>query len=233
MEDEIVQKIYRLASELVYQQQNNQDLASGLSSQLSELKNKASTKYNLDVQDIYIPNPLLPEQRDEIIENLKSQLDIAIAEKKATTLLNQQLQAEVKDLQSIIREYEEGFEMMTSKLRVHANTRTEGQIRLKREYEALLDAEKSTTAALFMENIMLQTQLRKLSNCLRKVFEHESSEDSHEQEIVQLKKENQALLELLKVSKLSEQEPMIEEKSSPVLKVIRTAGVVEEFFNDE
>ncbi|KAI9474090.1 MAG: hypothetical protein EXX96DRAFT_580571 [Benjaminiella poitrasii] len=233
MEDEIVQKIYKLASELAFQQQSNQDLATGLSSQLSDLKTKASTKYSLDDQDVHIPNPLLPEQRDEVIKELKSRLDKAIAEQKTTVLANQQLQAEVKELQSIVKEYEAGLEMVTSKLRVHANATTEGQIRLKREYEALLNAEKSTTAALFMENVMLQSQLRKLSKSLREVFKYESSIDGHEQEIAQLNKENEALLELLKISKLSEQESVSEEKSSPVLQVTRAAGVVEEFFNDE
>jgi hypothetical protein len=38
MEEEILQKIYKLTNELASQQQSNQDLASGLTSQLSELK---------------------------------------------------------------------------------------------------------------------------------------------------------------------------------------------------
>lgn len=40
MEDEIIQKIYKLTTELASQQQNNQDLASGLTNQLTELKVK-------------------------------------------------------------------------------------------------------------------------------------------------------------------------------------------------
>lgn len=79
---------------------------------------------------------------------------------------------------------------------------------------------------------MLQTQLRKLSKSLREVYKNEAV-DSHEEEIFQLKKENQELLELLNISKLSsyQQDEKSVEKSSPVLQVIKT-GVVEEFFDE-
>jgi len=77
---------------------------------------------------------------------------------------------------------------------------------------------------------MLQTQLRQLSKSLRDVYKHESV-DVHEQQISQLKKENQGLLELLKMSQLPDlKEATTQEKSSPVLQVAR-AGVVEEFFD--
>lgn len=77
---------------------------------------------------------------------------------------------------------------------------------------------------------MLQTQLRKLSKSLREVYKNEAV-DLHEQEISQLRKENQELLELLNISKMSYQEDASVEKSSPILQVVRT-GVVEEFFNE-
>lgn len=66
MEDEIIQKIYKLTSELASQQQNNQELATSLTGQLSDLKvgtfvieintlfiifiykQKAATKYTKD-----------------------------------------------------------------------------------------------------------------------------------------------------------------------------------------
>lgn len=38
MEEEIIQKIYKLTNELASQQQSNQDLATSLTSQLSDLK---------------------------------------------------------------------------------------------------------------------------------------------------------------------------------------------------
>lgn len=45
MEDEIIQKIYKLTTELASQQQSNQDLASGLTNQLSELKVNPSSPF--------------------------------------------------------------------------------------------------------------------------------------------------------------------------------------------
>ena len=87
---------------------------------------------------------------------------------------------------------------------------------MKREYEALLDAEKGTTAALFIENTILQTQLRHLSKSLRQVYENESVNESQDQEIAQLRKENQLLLEMLQVARLPDQATSAEQ-SSPIL----------------
>jgi hypothetical protein len=83
-----------------------------------------------------------------------------------------------------------------------------------------------------MENTMLQTQLRQLSKSLRNVYREESVDDVHDLQISQLKKENEELLELLKVSRLTDlpqQHDPITERASPVLKAARN-GVVEEYF---
>jgi hypothetical protein len=45
MEEEIIQKIYKLTNELAAQQQSNQDLASTLNSQLADLKVLVCDKY--------------------------------------------------------------------------------------------------------------------------------------------------------------------------------------------
>lgn len=78
---------------------------------------------------------------------------------------------------------------------------------------------------------MLQTQLRHLSQSVRDLYKNEGS-DMHDQQIAQLKQENQDLLELLKVSKLSDPHILLAERNSPVLQVTRN-GVVEEFFSDD
>lgn len=80
-----------------------------------------------------------------------------------------------------------------------------------------------------MENTMLQTQLLQLSKSLRDAYQDEGI-DVHDEEIAQLKQENRDLLELLKVSKLSDPNIPLTETNSPVLKVARK-GVVEEFFD--
>ncbi|KAI9346367.1 hypothetical protein BD770DRAFT_463100 [Pilaira anomala] len=226
MEDEIIQKIYKLTTELASQQQNNQDLASGLTNQLTELKQKADTKYTDD--DVFIPYPLSAEQRDEVLETLKERLETALSEQQKTLAVNRELEKECNELQMLLKEYESGLETVANKLRTHASASTEGQLRLRREYEALLNAEKGTTTALFMENTMLQTQLRQLSKSLREAYRDEGI-DVHDEELAQLRQENRDLLELLKVSKLSDPTIPIAERNSPVLQVTRK-GVVEEFF---
>ncbi|OBZ87357.1 hypothetical protein A0J61_04593 [Choanephora cucurbitarum] len=214
MEEEILQKIYKLTTELTSQQQNNQDLALSLSNQLSDLKHKAESKIpNEDVEPV---EPLLPEKRDEQMEQLKTKLEDSIASQKAIMETNMTLEKEIMNLQALVKDYETSFETVTSKLRWHANTVTEGQMRMKREYEALLDAEKGTTAALFIENTILQTQLRHLSKSLRQVYENESVNESQDQEIAQLRKENQLLLEMLQVARLPDQATSAEQ-SSPIL----------------
>jgi hypothetical protein len=51
---------------------------------------------------------------------LKTRLEKAIQEKQVTMIANQQLEKEVQDLQSLVKEYEAGLEVATSKLRAHA-----------------------------------------------------------------------------------------------------------------
>lgn len=230
MEDEIIQKIYKLTSEIASQQQSNQDLATSLTGQLSDLKQKAAMKYTKDGQDSYVLEPLQPGQRDEVISSLKDRLEKALADQQATLKANEELEQECSELHSLVKEYELGLKAVAEKLRTHASATTEGQIRLRREYEALLNAEKGTTAALFMENTMLQTQLRQLSRSVRELYKNEGI-DTHDEQIAQLKKENQELLELLHVSKLSDPSIPVTERSSPVLQVARN-GVIEEFFTD-
>ncbi|KAI8386816.1 hypothetical protein BD560DRAFT_141981 [Blakeslea trispora] len=214
MEEEILQKIYKLTNELTSQQQSNQELALSLSSQLSELKHKADAK-TLD-EDVSSVEQLLSKDRDEQMEQLKSRLEDSKASQKAIMETNLTLEKEILDLQALVKDYETSLETVTSKLRWHANTLTEGQIRMKREYEALLNAEKGTTAALFIENTVLQTQLRQLSKSLRTVYENEAVNESQDQEIARLREENHTLLEMLQMAQLPYQATSVEQ-SSPVL----------------
>ncbi|KAI8985979.1 hypothetical protein BDB01DRAFT_721061 [Pilobolus umbonatus] len=238
MEDEIIQKINKAATELNSLQQNNQELATLVTQQLNDLKARKpqnSAYYTIDsnltsnIEDIFIPNPLIPEQRDELIDSLKVRLETALSERQEAIQNKQNLERECNDLQSLIQEYESGFEAVTTKLRHHASATEQGQIQLRREYEALLDAEKGITAALFVENTMLQTQLRNLSNAVRHVFDNETT-DSKDQLILQLKKENEGLMDLLNLSTTSN-ESQIDNRPT-VVKMVRR-GVVEEFFETE
>lgn len=67
-----------------------------------------------------IPHPLLPEQRDQALEDLKSRLEKALSDQQSTLLANQHLEKEVNELQGLVKEYESGLETITSKFRTHA-----------------------------------------------------------------------------------------------------------------
>ncbi|KAG1150593.1 hypothetical protein G6F37_001701 [Rhizopus arrhizus] len=205
MEEELIQKVATLINELALQQQNNQQLALDLSKQITEIKQKTSTtKLPFDEK--------------------------TLSEQQAAQQRNQELEKEKKNLQNLVKEYETSLETVTNKLRIYANAASEGQIQLRREYNALLEAEKGITTSLFMENIALQSQLSQLAKTLRIAHDAGSLDYHYEQKIAQLEQEKR---DLLKISGLvSMKERHINEGSSPVLHVARTKGVLEEFFNE-
>lgn len=67
-----------------------------------------------------IPHPLLPEQRDQVLEDLQNRLEKALSDQHSTLLTNQNLEKEVNELQGLVKEYESGLETITSKFRTHA-----------------------------------------------------------------------------------------------------------------
>lgn len=71
-------------------------------------------------QSVSIPKPLLPEQRDEVIETLKNRLEKTLSEQQAAQQRNQELEKEKKNLQNLVKEYETSLETVTNKLRTYA-----------------------------------------------------------------------------------------------------------------
>ncbi|CAO3645155.1 unnamed protein product [Cunninghamella echinulata] len=192
--------IWKLTNDLTRQQQTNQDIATDLKQRaVNEKENNQD--YDLDVDNL-LPE-LLPANLNTTAEEDKSYILSKhvklLQEHYQLQAKNQELEQERKQLQALVDEYESQFEKIATKLRTYANSSSEGQIQLRREYEALLSAEKETTAALFVENTMLQSQLSRLSNVLRTVYEEETI-DSHDSRIYQLELENQGLREMLNLS---------------------------------
>lgn len=67
-----------------------------------------------------IPHPISPEQRDEVLESLKTRLEKALLDQQVTSTANLELEKECSDLHSLVKEYESGLEAVASKLRTHA-----------------------------------------------------------------------------------------------------------------
>ncbi|ORE13281.1 hypothetical protein BCV71DRAFT_189509 [Rhizopus microsporus] len=231
MDEEIVQRIANLVNVLASQQQNNQQLALDISKQILEVKQKAGTVKCLPEVDQpnAIPSSVPPEQRDEVIDSLKSQLAKALSEQEAIRQQNQELEKERDALQNLVKEYENGLETVTNKLRAYANAAAEGEMRLRREFNALLEAEKGTSATLFTENILLQMQLTQLAKTLRVAFEAKSLDGCYEEKIAQLEQEKKNFMDVLGIS-AEESEP--DGNRSPILHIPRTGGVIEEFFDE-
>ncbi|CAO3643045.1 unnamed protein product [Cunninghamella blakesleeana] len=203
-DDDLLQRVWKLTNDLTRQQQTNQDIATDLRGQLDNFKKHTVNEkedFDQDIDD-FLPE-LLPANLNTTIEEEKSYILSKhvklIQEHHQLQDRNNELEQERQQLQSLVDEYESQFEKIASKLRAYANSSSEGQIQLRREYEALLSAEKETTAALFVENTMLQSQLSRLSNVLRNIYEQETI-DSHDERIYQLELENQGLREMLNIS---------------------------------
>lgn len=71
-------------------------------------------------QDVYIPEPLQPGQRDEVITSLKDRLEKALADQQVTLKANEELEQECSELHSLVQEYELGLKAVANKLRTHA-----------------------------------------------------------------------------------------------------------------
>ncbi|KAI9015689.1 hypothetical protein CLU79DRAFT_838041 [Phycomyces nitens] len=215
-DEDFIQRLWKVTNELASQHQTNQEFTGSLASQLQDLKQRAvntnsnsNTSSNSNVQEqastipsdrIYSPLPSHlandlsakdNEPKDLISENHK-----LMQRYQALLNRNQYLENECTNLQTLVKDYETNVEAVTTKLRSHAHATTEGQAKLRREYEALLDAEKGTTAALFMENTMLQSRLHKLASMLRSLHD-DGANDEREALITQLRAENQGLRDML------------------------------------
>ncbi|KAI9265627.1 hypothetical protein BY458DRAFT_476677 [Sporodiniella umbellata] len=228
MEKELIQKVTDLVNELALQQQNNQHLALGLSKQLTEIKQKANNQQcSLDEAIV-----TLPEQRDEAMELLQQRLEKALSEEKVTKERNQELEKEREELKKVLGEYEQNLVTVTNKFRVYASDVSEGQLQLRREYNALLEAEKGTTSALLMENIMLQSQLSELAKVLRLVKETSSFDNPYEQRIAQLEQEKRDLLNIVGLSTGKNEIDRVKTSPSPTIPKNRASGLIEEFFTE-
>ncbi|KAI8379320.1 uncharacterized protein BYT42DRAFT_568409 [Radiomyces spectabilis] len=148
-DDEILQKIWKLTNELASQQQTNQEMASDIRSQLSDLKQRANALQTTKEQE-----NVNSSMFNHLEQDVSADLAVACILAKHNDLLqqhqtvmthNEELQAENYELKTLLREYEAGLETVASKLRNYGGNFMNNQLRMRREYEALLDAEKVWT----------------------------------------------------------------------------------------
>ncbi|KAI8084563.1 uncharacterized protein BX664DRAFT_366217 [Halteromyces radiatus] len=224
-DDDLLQRIWKLTNDLTLQQQTNQDIAAGIKTQFDNFKDQKSSDTTNDDNDnedddddqnfaeLVPANPI--NDADTELVSLVSKHTKLLQEHHRIKNRNQELERECAELQDLVHQYESSLELVAGKLRTFASGSSEGQIQLRREYEALLDAEKDTTTALFMENTILQAQLAKLSGVLRSVVHEQDSLVSYDSQIQQLKTENQGLRTLLAISEQQQQQqPLVTSPSS-------------------
>ncbi|ORZ18111.1 hypothetical protein BCR42DRAFT_450628 [Absidia repens] len=254
-EDDLLQKILKLTNDLNIQQQINRDIAVGINSQVNEFKhrsihNRDSQGSDIDTEDL-LPE-LLPvnasnttmndnDDNSDALDDISSKRTKLLREHVYFKNRNQELEQECTDLQDLIHHYESSLELIAGKLRTCAAASSERQTQLRQEYEALLNAEKGTTVTLFMENVLLQSQLRKLSDILYNSYEENTTMVSHDTLIQRLIIENEGLRAMLtNLDQHSATPPMPSSLSynqateTPNFQVAKPPnGVIQEYFEDD
>ncbi|CAO3594932.1 unnamed protein product [Absidia cylindrospora] len=212
-DDDLIQRIWKLSNDLATQQQTNHDSASGIKTQINQLQTQNTSNdshnqdFEMDGEDLLpelLPGNSIDTNNAEILKSISSKHSKLLQEHSQSKARNQELEQECAELQDLVKQYESSLELIAGKLRTHSHISSERELQLRREYEALLDAEKDTTTSLFMENTFLQSQLVKLSEMLRNTYEQDTTMVVVDTQLHQLMTENQGLRAMLKIS---EQQP--------------------------
>ncbi|KAI8343361.1 hypothetical protein BC941DRAFT_465523 [Chlamydoabsidia padenii] len=244
-DDELLRKVWKLTDDLTLQQQTNQAIASGIKSQFDNFKQRATMDKDDQASELDTPELVSSTITDstttsDTLASIVSKHNQLLKEHHRIKARNQELEREHTELQELVKQYEENLELITGKLRVYANTSSEGQVQLRREYEALLDAEKDTTTALFMENTFLQSQLIKLSGMLRNTYEQDTTTTiPYDSQLHQLMTENEGLRALLKISNQYtftnplDSSSFTKQLTTPMLQVGKPSSqVMQDYFDD-
>ncbi|KAI9287424.1 hypothetical protein BC943DRAFT_358676 [Umbelopsis sp. AD052] len=236
VEENTLQQIWRLTNELAQQQSANKEAINGITQQMSDVKQRSSALLTSGVfnhnGELYNYNDLQkrntdptgasegsPETLEETDETSAKQVELK-RHLRTTINKNQQLEAECAQLKRLLKDYETGLESATSSMRLQVNSHNDAVLRLQREYDSLLSAERQTTSALVWENKMLQLNISKIARMLRELYSL-GTESEQETIIQQLMVENQGLRDMLNkdmnVFNLGIENDTLREKSSDTL----------------
>ncbi|KAG2187464.1 hypothetical protein INT44_005152 [Umbelopsis vinacea] len=236
VEENTLQQIWRLTNELAQQQSANKEAINGITQQMSDVKQRSSALLTSGVfnhnGELYNYNDLQqrntdptgasessPEKLEETDETSAKQVELK-RHLRTTINKNQQLEAECAQLKRLLKDYETGLESATSSMRLQVNSHNDAVLRLQREYDSLLSAERQTTSALVWENKMLQLNISKIARMLRELYSL-GTESEQETIIQQLMVENQGLRDMLNkdmnVFNLGIENDTLREKSSDTL----------------
>ncbi|KAG2218015.1 hypothetical protein INT45_010812 [Circinella minor] len=208
-----LKRFWELANELTTRHDANNELSTDIYKQIAELKQRTEGKAQdqeqaflsiIDSSSNTLQTSLNQVEIDSATATLGSEYNTLLQKYQKASSRNQQLEQDCNDLRALVQEYENNLSNIADKLRTHTTSVTEGQIRLRKEYEALLDAEKETTAELMIENMTLRQHLHQIASMLREVYESPEG-DEHVSQIAQLSIENQSLREMLQISQVSKE----------------------------
>ncbi|GAB5587798.1 hypothetical protein Unana1_02698 [Umbelopsis nana] len=221
VEESTLQQIWKLTNELALQQSANKETINGITQQMSDVKQRSSALltsgvFNHNGEISFNSNWTIPsdngdDNRRNIegtngsqsspdtldgTEELASKHSELKRQFRAVTNKNQQLETECAQLKRLLKDYEAGLESATSSMRLQVNSHNDAVLRLQREYDNLLTAERQTTSALFWENKILQLNVSKVAAKLRELYSL-GSQSEQDTVIQQLLVENQGLRDML------------------------------------
>ncbi|CAI2171775.1 4878_t:CDS:2 [Funneliformis geosporum] len=171
-------RIRRIVHELCNQLAYNREQTRQLQKQSSELKGRVE-EYN---GSLFRPN-----YRD--IERQNAQL---IYE-------NHILNEENAELTAMVKDYEQSLKTIMMRFRYQAYEIQQSKLDMQRNYEILLEEQRSTTAQVLSENASLQTHLSNLGNLVREA--HNAHSDLETDILLEsLVIENQGLRQMLEIA---------------------------------
>jgi hypothetical protein len=215
-DEDPLQKLWKLTLDLSNQLAANRDLAAGLKTQVTDVKTRAEAKIlpgfqieNFDIDSPITSSPLDPTdlsvpQGGQVNGNYDlgttAQRHYELQRQhKAVIAHNQYLEQECLQLQHLVRDLEQGLELVMGRVRVHAHNTTTTTLSLTRHYQLLMAQEQQKTNALLSQNLTLQGQLSHLGSKMRDAYEGELEPDSSI-EIERLRVENACLREMLNIA---------------------------------
>ncbi|KAH8555331.1 hypothetical protein BGW37DRAFT_476736 [Umbelopsis sp. PMI_123] len=246
VEENTLQQIWRLTNELALQQSANKEAINGITQQMSDVKQRSSALLTSGVfnhnGELSTSNnwTTVPDNYHEIQQNntdptsasqnssetlegsdeANAKQDELKRHLRLLTNKNQQLEAECAQLKRLLKDYETGLESATSSMRLQVNSHNDAVLRLQREYDNLLTAERQTTSALVKENKVLQLNISKIAKILRELYSL-GAESEQDTIIQQLVVENQGLRDMLNkdmhLFNLGNENDTLREKSSDTL----------------
>ncbi|KAL1924653.1 uncharacterized protein VTP21DRAFT_4307 [Calcarisporiella thermophila] len=194
MNDETLAKIWRLTTELANQLSDHRKNVSVFQQQASDIKERLEHNRKEEVESNKISRESESGEKNKRVHSYES-------DNASLNARVEHLEEHNMELRELMRDYEAVIEIAMKKLRSQAFAQQQAKLELQREYEARLEEERHRTALLLSENLLLQQQIIRVGELVRRAFESEIESHADYDSLAQaLIVENRELAEALGIA---------------------------------